>query len=245
MNKKYSKKHICKQCGKVFYGNGNLCRKHCAQLSVYGKFLDSNPRSAKDPNEITIKDNYAEITTYDLKNNPLYKFIIDIDDIPRISNYKWHASKPQKSTGLTYLVSNQVGLYHRYVMDAKPGQTIDHINLNTFDNRKCNLRVATQTIQNYNQHVRSNIRFNIKGIDQHKDVKRTKRFMARFSINHKTYRSPWYTTYEEAVFARYLLEQLSPIKVINGEMSIYINKLSDQQKQPIIKWFNNRFKNRV
>lgn len=238
---KYYKKHICKQCGKVFFGCGTLCRKHSTQLSMYGHFLDSNPRSHKDSNEIIIKDSHAEIVTYDKENNPLYKFLIDIEDIPIIIKYKWYASKPQKSTNLIYLVNKEIGLYHRYIMNALPGQTVDHINLNTFDNRKCNLRIATQTIQNYNQ----NVNFDIKGIDQHKDINRNKRFMASFNINHKWYRSPWYATYEEAVFARYLLEQLSPIQVINGNMSYYINKLSDKEKQPIIKWFNNRFKNRV
>lgn len=207
--------------------------------------MDSNPRSRQDPNEIVVNDDYAEIITYDKENNPNYKFKIDLEDVPIACKYKWHATKPQKSTNLIYLSSIQVGLYHRFIMDAKPGQTIDHINLDTFDNRKCNLRIATQTMQNHNQRVRKNIKFDIKGIDMHRDVRRKKRFMASFAIYHKHYRSPWFYTYEEAVFARYLLEQLSPIPVINGEMSKYINKLTDEQKQPIIKWFNNRFKDRV
>lgn len=245
MNKKYYKNHICKHCGKIFYGRGTLCRKHATQLQQYGKFLDSNPRSKYDPNEIILHKNYAEIVTYNINNEPLHKFKIDLEDINRVSLYKWHSTKPAKSTQLIYLVSNDVGYYHRYIMDAKPGQMIDHINLNTFDNRKSNLRFANQTVQNHNQHCRENTRFDIKGIDQHSDINRTKRFMARFAIKGKTYRSPWFITYEEAVFARYLLEQLSPVQVINGEMQKYINKLSYKQKEPIINWFKNRFKNRV
>jgi hypothetical protein len=239
------KKHICKQCGKVFFGNGTLCRKHSMQLSLYGHFLDSNPRSQRDLNEIIIHEDYADIITYDKYNNPIHTFKISLEDVPFASKYKWYASKPQKSTGLIYLVNSKIGLYHRIVMNAVKGQQIDHINMDTFDNRRSNLRIANQTLQNHNQHVRKNIRFDIKGIDMHRDINRSKRFMARFSIYGKTYRSPWFTTYEEAVFARYLLEQLSDIKVFNGNMSQYINKLSDEQKQPIIKWFTNRFKDRV
>lgn len=242
---KYYKNHVCRQCGKVFFGAGTLCRKHSMQLSVYGHFLDSNPRSNCDPNEIILHNDYAEVITYDKYSNPNYKFLIDLEDVPIVSQYKWHASKSKKDSDLIYLTNNKIGHYHRFIMDAKSGQTIDHINMNTFDNRKSNLRIASQTEQNHNQHVRKGIKFDIKGIDRHNDKTRKKRFMARFNINHKTYRSPWYFTYEEAVFARYLLEQLSPIKVFNGEMTKYINQLTDEQKQPIIKWFNNRFKDRV
>ena len=215
------------------------------QLSIYGKFLDSNPRSNQDPNEIILHEDYAEIVTYDKENNPNYKFKIDLEDVPIASQYKWGASESSNKSGLIYLKSQKVGFYHRFITCAPKGTTIDHINMDTFDNRKFNLRLATQTVQNHNQNVRKNIKFDIKGIDQHCDTKRKKRFNARFTMNHKSYVSPWYLTYEEAVYARYLMEQLSPVQVFNGDMSKYISKLSDEQKKPIIQWFRNRFKDRV
>lgn len=245
MKKNYNKQHICDHCGKVFYGKGKYCGKHYEQLRKYGKFLDKNPRSNKDLNEIVIEDGIAKIITYDKHQNPQYKFLIDVEDIPLISHVRWGSTVPMKSTKLIYLYNSKLGLYHRFIMQPKEYETVDHINRNTFDNRKSNLRIVSQTEQNYNQKVRDNTRFDIKGIDKHANPKRRKQFMARFTMNKKTYRSPWYETYEEAVFARYLLEQLAAIKVVNRNYQIYIDQLSDNKKLIILTWFKNRFKNRV
>lgn len=42
-----------------------------------------------------------------------------------------------KTKKLTYL--------HRIIANAKPGQIVDHINRDTYDNRRCNLRIATRS----------------------------------------------------------------------------------------------------
>lgn len=245
MKKNYNKKHICSHCGRVFIGKGKYCRKHYDQLKKYGKFLDNNPRTINDPNEIITENGLTYIITYDKFNNPNNKFIIDPEDVQKISKFKWFSTKPMKSTGLTYLCNNKLGLYHRFIMQPGPHETVDHINRNTFDNRKSNLRIVSQTEQNHNQKVQRNIRFDIKGIDFHKDPNRKKRYMVRFSMNKKTYRSPWYSSFEEAVFARFLLEQLANVDVINGDMQKYISKLTNKQKEDILTWFKNRFKDRV
>lgn len=245
MKKNYYKVHICPQCGREFFGRGTYCKKHYEQLRKYGKFLDNNPRTPKDLNEIITENGVTYLITYDKNNNPYLRFIIDEDDIPKIKNLKWGVAHNKKKPELIYLANNKVGLYHRYIMQPKEDETVDHINRNTLDNRKCNLRIASQTDQNHNQKVRSNIKFDIKGIDQHKDTNRKKRYMARFSMNKKTYRSPWYETYEEAIYARSLLEKLANVTVVNANVEQYINKLSDSQKELILTWFTNRFKGRV
>lgn len=237
---------ICKQCGKVVKSTRKgLCKKHYEQLLKFGKCLDSNPRTKYDPNEYKIIGNYVEVYTYNKYNEIDFTFLIDLEDLPYIINYKWnHTRLKETSDGnLVYMVNKELGLFHRFIM-GNPKGTVDHITRNTLDNRKSNLRVASYTQQNMNTCVSSK-RFDIKGIDIHKDIKRTKRYMARFTIKGKTYRSPWYLTYEEAVYSRYLLQQLSDIPVFNNDMSIHINKLSDKQKFPILTWFRNRFKNRV
>ena len=80
--------------------------------------------------------------------------LIDSEDYDRLSQHNWYASRC--ATGKFYARRNiNVGKrddgttvrsgskMHREVMYAPPGQPVDHINGNTLDNRKGNLRFCT------------------------------------------------------------------------------------------------------
>lgn len=233
-------KKICPQCGRVFYikkGRGEkYCHKHSKQKTIYGKFLDSNPRCESDPNEYIIKGNIVEVQTYTKDSLPFVKFTISLEDINLIINYKWAAK--QKSNGI-YIVNNKLGYIHNIIMPHKNGFTVDHIDRNTLNNTRENLRYATGKEQNFNQKKRETT-FDIKGIQT-----RNNKYLAYIKLNSKRYLSPYYPKYEQAVYARYLLEQLSPYKMVNGNMSQYISKLSEVEKSIVKKWFINRFKGRV
>jgi len=75
-------------------------------------------------------------------------FIIDSDDFIKISKHSWW----QVSNG--YFVSRINGNYigmHRFIMNVgKSKSIIDHINRNTTDNRKENLRIADQSGNGFN-----------------------------------------------------------------------------------------------
>lgn len=70
---------------------------------------------------------------------------VDADDADKVMAFRWrmnkgryaaanipNSGKPSKTLSM-----------HRLVMDAPPGQVIDHINGDTLDNRRCNLRRCT------------------------------------------------------------------------------------------------------
>lgn len=67
-------------------------------------------------------------------------FVDDVD-YERVSEKKWHFShgyaKNKGSEGSIYL--------HRVVMEAKPGQYVDHKNGDKLDNRRSNLRFCTMS----------------------------------------------------------------------------------------------------
>lgn len=73
--------------------------------------------------------------------------LIDAEDYERVSTTKWSAKQNGKSRYATATSFNHVPqrlqALHRYIMWAKPGQIVDHINGDTLDDRKQNLRFVT------------------------------------------------------------------------------------------------------
>ncbi len=142
----------CKVCGNLInqYGSkkNQLCSKHAQQFRRFGKTLDTNQRSVFDLNEVRTYENYAEIDTYDQYGNVIETYILDLEDTKYLGNYKWRTVYKGKKKS-PYLVTGHTIYFHRLVMgDSK--MEIDHINRDTHDNRKSNLRFATRQEQLYN-----------------------------------------------------------------------------------------------
>lgn len=57
---------------------------------------------------------------------------------------------------------------HRVIMNPPLGVEVDHINGNTLDNRRCNLRFATRAEQNYNRGPRRGLSSKYKGVHWYK-----------------------------------------------------------------------------
>lgn len=53
---------------------------------------------------------------------------------------------------------------HRILTDCPKGLVVDHINRNPLDNRRCNLRVCTQQVNNNNRKVRCTNKVGVTGI---------------------------------------------------------------------------------
>ena len=78
-------------------------------------------------------------------------YLVDASDI-NITTNKWYMKNG-------YAYSKRLGYLHKYIMGDCPaiGLTVDHINRNRLDNRRCNLRWATISLQNYNKKTKDNI----------------------------------------------------------------------------------------
>lgn len=120
--------------------------------SVKHKTLETGKKVQK----YTIHDTYAEIPINHKSTYIMAK--IDIDDIEKCQSYYW-----SYSNGYAYCNMLMQSM-HRYIMNADSGVSVDHINHDTFDNRKCNLRLTNQTQQNMNQPVHQNNKLGIRGV---------------------------------------------------------------------------------
>ena len=175
-------------CNEKHYGKG-YCGKHYQQIKRKGKIY----KTYKEPNDIILYDDYAEIIILDNKSNEVGRAKIDLDDVDRVGQYKWHISH-----GYACCNENKIRL-HRLIMDCPDDMIVDHINHNRLDNRKCNLRICTQHQNSMNQNKRSNNTSGYTGVlwDKAKN-----KWMARIKVNYKQIFLGYYDTLEEAIKAR-------------------------------------------
>jgi hypothetical protein len=126
-----------------------------------------------------------------LKNG--YTFKIDLEDYPVISRYSWYQD------GDGYLRNKGLGYMHRFLADTPEGLQTDHINRERNDNRKQNLRHATQYENQLNRERKNHV-----GVYQEK---RTGRWQAYISKNKKRYHLGMFASESEAIEARKKAEQ--------------------------------------
>ena len=81
--------------------------------------------------------------------------IVDKEDQDLLDNYKWYI---HNSNNKQY-IKGKLGRLHRVILTRVlgdiTGQLVDHINGDTFDNRRSNLRLCTSSQNNCNRKKRS------------------------------------------------------------------------------------------
>lgn len=83
------------------------------------------------------------------KKNETVNVLFDSEDLNIIENNKWHFSVT--ANGKIYVKNGKREFLHRLLLKAQKGQIVDHINGNTLDNRKKNLRITTSSGNNKNR----------------------------------------------------------------------------------------------
>lgn len=95
--------------------------------------------------------------------------IIDDSDFALVSKYKWYCSSMgYAQRTIKFRGKRKEILLHRFIMTAKKGTEIDHINRNPLDNRRSNLRFCTRSENNHNRGLNKNNKSGFKGIYWHK-----------------------------------------------------------------------------
>ena len=181
-----------------------LCAKHLRQFKTYGLFLDNSSVCVFDPNHYEIIGNYVLVDCYDQHGVISRKFLCDIDDLELVKQYRWRVTDKR---GTYYVVTgnqySEIKYFHLEVMGKYIDGEIDHINRDTLDNRKCNLRAASYSDQKINQKISSRNKSGFKGVSY--SVQQNN-YVVDFSYNRKRLYIKRFDNLNEAVYARYVLE---------------------------------------
>jgi hypothetical protein len=129
--------------------------------------------------------------------------LVDDEDFEELNQFKWCANKMGKTfyaeRGYRCSGKSKTELMHRQILNAPSGMEVDHINHNTLDNRRENIRICTlmQNRRNRKRTIGGSSRF--KGVSWNKEIKK---WTAQIGMNEKIVYLGAFTNEEDAAHAR-------------------------------------------
>ena len=178
----YGNGKITKKIEWVCKVNGNAWQWNEGNHGKYAKILaEESFKAKKKINNYIVHDdkNNCSILKIYSKTYGYYDVLIDDDDVDKVIEHHWMVSV-DKTSGRTYIRNNKLGRLQRYIMNAE-NETVDHINRNTLDNRKCNLRDTSFKENGKNLSIATNNNSGITGVSEGQG-----KWYARITINSET-----------------------------------------------------------
>lgn len=131
---------------------------------------------------------------------------IDKDDFEKFGHYKWFVGVRRRKQSVKLYAVSQIrqdgkmkNVYlHRLIV---PFKITDHINGDTLDNRKCNLRDCSFSENSRNSRIRIDNTTGFKGVSVDKRGSRQKRFRAYIHVERKYINLGYFQTVTEAAHA--------------------------------------------
>lgn len=123
--------------------------------------------------------------------------LIDEESLPIVQGRTWYLQRNAKYP-MAYIRCARTGEFlHRVITAAPKGLQVDHVNGDTLDNRRANLRLCTAAQNNRNRRHRSNTLHAFKGIKRAS----TGRFEASIKAGGRGYYLGTFQTAEDAARA--------------------------------------------
>lgn len=127
------------------------------------------------------------------------RFLFDGECFGKIKDMNWYRNKRGKEEKNVYIVSQKGEMLHSYLLECPTGYEIDHINLDTFDNRSSNLRICTHQQNQCNQPLQRNNTSGVSGVSFYPP---RGKYRARIKIGQRDIHLGYFLTFVEAVQAR-------------------------------------------
>lgn len=203
----------------------------------------------KKTNKIKVNDDYAEIIVT-RKTGEVCIFKVDIEDLPLLSRYNWVVQENDSNVGKGkyYAIANlkvngkhTTIKMHNLLCPSRPHEIVDHINRDTQDNRKANLRIVSTRLSAYNTNWNHG-KLNIRGVYSRHEGKYYAILSVIIEKKPKILQTKQFNTLEEASFARYILAcKCMPIIPPNTDES-WRGKLDNFTMSSIYKYITTKFK---
>ena len=205
------------------------CLCECGETRIYstsvinsqknyscGCLFRENNKKSRGKNEFSFLDDYVKVTT----TNGV-SFIIDYEDYHRsvADDIHWYVhNNTSAKSDEKYVISRRKKTdnceeikLHNYIMNPPDYMIVDHIDGDTMNNTRDNLRIVTQQQNSWNRAVAINNTSGVKGVSK---VKRNNKWIARIGYNGKRIVIGTFDNYDDAVEARLTVE-----KELYGEYS--------------------------
>lgn len=185
----------CKcDCGnEIIVWSGNLKNSHTQSCGCLQKEKTSEVRSKTNCYDW---DSAEYLIGYTSSGK---KFILDKSDYNLVKDYCWYISNQgYVVTSATDNTGKRIRM-HRLLFNNCDGMEIDHINHDTTDNRRSNLRIVNRSQNNTNKGLRKHNTSGCTGVSWHS---KREQWYSRINVNKKTIFLGWFNDYDEAVKAR-------------------------------------------
>ncbi len=130
------------------------------------------------------------------------EFYFDLEDYDKIKNHYWGMNKDGYL--ITGLDTGEIIQMHRLIMGFPENMQIDHIYHINHDNRKSELRIATNSQNGMNKDISKNNTSGVKGVNY---FKATGKWRARIVVDNKEIHLGYYDNFNVAVRIRKLAEK--------------------------------------
>lgn len=127
------------------------------------------------------------------------QFIFDKENFSKIEDINFYRNKNSDEGANSYIICARGKYLHRYLFGHREGLEVDHINLNTMDNRSENIRFCTHQQNQINQGLQVNNTSGVTGVSFYKP---RNKYRARIKISQQEVHLGYYDTFLEAIQAR-------------------------------------------
>ena len=175
-------------------------------------------RGIQGPSTLLLEANMKKINI-STKKYPNTFTMVDDEDFEYLNQWKWLCSNNLYVIKVFYNRKEQkktFKLMHREIMKIPKGMYTDHINHDTLDNRKCNLRICTNQENSFNSKLNKNNTSGYKGVSWEE---RRKKWRASINKNQKQIHSRYFDNELKAakqydIWAKELFKQFANFNVI-------------------------------